>query len=52
VNAPTLTVSCAGRRVAADAALLSLALPAFPQESPTTRSALAEMVETRDRCPE
>jgi hypothetical protein len=33
-------------------ALLSLSLPAFPQESPTTRSALAEIVETRDRCVE
>jgi hypothetical protein len=31
---------------------LSFALPAFPQESPTTRSALAEIVETRDRCSE
>jgi hypothetical protein len=33
-------------------ALLSLSFPAFPQESPTTRSALAEIVETRDRCAE
>jgi hypothetical protein len=38
--------------VAAAAALLSLSLPLFPQETPTTRSALAEIVETRDRCAE
>lgn len=44
--------SCATRRVAAAAALLSLSLPLFPQETPTTRSALAEIVETRDRCAE
>jgi hypothetical protein len=38
--------------MAAAVALLSLSLPLFPQETPTTRSALAEIVEARDRCAE
>jgi hypothetical protein len=38
--------------MAAAFALLSLSLPVFPQETPTTRSALAEIVEARDRCAE
>jgi hypothetical protein len=45
---PVRTSSRATRRMAA-VALLSFSFPAFPQESPTTRSALAEIVETRDR---
>ena len=40
------------RRAGLAVALLSLALPLFPQESAATRGALAEIVETRDRCAE
>jgi hypothetical protein len=47
-----LAFSCAVQRVAAAVALLSLSLPLFPQETAATRSALAEIVETRDRCAE
>ena len=52
MNSQALTFLCATRRMAAAVALLSLSLPAFPQETPTTRSALAEIVEARDRCAE
>jgi len=52
MKAQTITVSCVARSTAAALALLSLSLPAFPQETSTTRSALAEIVEARDRCAE
>jgi hypothetical protein len=47
-----LTSPRAAPRMVAAAALLSFTFPAFPQESATTRSALAEIVENRDRCVE
>ncbi len=52
MKAHGLAFSCAMRRVGAAVALLGLTLPLFPQETAATRGALAEIVETRDRCAE
>ena len=52
MKAHAIVPRCEARRMAAALAILSLTLPAFPQQTATTRSALAEIVETRDRCTE